>query len=108
METRVGGVLEVGRPRTLEHFAGAFSAASERLEPIVSKTMVASMDAANLVGAFLTPAAVVAFVFALWRLGVDLGWTEQFVIAGGLFSHWQVWLVLAIALRLTGSFLTRG
>jgi hypothetical protein len=108
METRIGGVLEVGRPRTFEHFAGIFSAASERLQAIVSKTMVVAMDAANLVGVFFTPAAVVALVFAVWRLGVDLGWTEQFVIARGLFSHWQMWLVLALALRLAGSFLTRS
>jgi hypothetical protein len=29
----------------------------------------------------------------------DLGWTEEFLIANGFFSHWQVWIALAITLQ---------
>jgi len=48
---------------------------------------------------------MLALVFALWRVSADLGWTESFVISSGLFSHWQVWMALAIALKLTASTL---
>ena len=53
----------------------------------------------------LTPAAMLALVFALWRIGADLGWTGTFVISDGFFSHWQVWLALAIGLKLATSSL---
>lgn len=51
----------------------------------------------------LTPAALIALVFAVWRFTADLGWTEAFVISDGFFSHWQVWMALAVALKWTGS-----
>jgi hypothetical protein len=28
-----------------------------------------------------------------------MGWTESFPIAGGFFSHWIVWIALAIGLK---------
>ena len=54
---------------------------------------------------FLTPMAVIAFVLAVWRLSRDLGWTEDFVISNGFFSHWQVWIVLAAGLEVSASWL---
>ena len=47
----------------------------------------------------LTPAAVMAFVLAFWRLAADLKATGAFPISDGLFSHWQVWLVAAAMLQ---------
>jgi hypothetical protein len=38
-------------------------------------------------------------MMALWRLGYDLDWTGRFAISGGIFSHWQVWMALALVLR---------
>ena len=49
--------------------------------------------------ALTTPAAVMALVLAFWRLAADLRFTGQFPIAEGLFSHWQIWMVAAIALQ---------
>jgi hypothetical protein len=60
---------------------------------------------ANVLVALLTPAAVVAFVMGLWRVATDLGWAGAFLISGGLFSHWQVWIALAIALKILSSTL---
>jgi len=48
---------------------------------------------------------MLALVFGLWRVSADLGWTDDFVIASGFFSHWQVWIALAIALKFAGSSL---
>jgi hypothetical protein len=58
---------------------------------------------ANVAVALLTPASLLALVFALWRFSADLGWTGSFVISSGLFSHWQVWTALAIGLKFAAS-----
>jgi hypothetical protein len=59
----------------------------------------------NVLPALLSPAAVVALVLGLWRVSADLGWTEEFLISNGFFSHWQVWIVLAIGLQAAATFL---
>ncbi|MBK9169846.1 MAG: hypothetical protein IPM24_20630 [Bryobacterales bacterium] len=50
-------------------------------------------------GALLTPAAVIASIFGLWRLAADLQIAQEFGISTGLFSHWQVWLTVAALLQ---------
>jgi hypothetical protein len=57
-------------------------------------------------GALLTPLALMAYVLGLWRLAADMGFASAFVIAG-LFSHWQVWMFVGLALQTTGSVLNR-
>ena len=69
--------------------------------------VIVSRDAAQAVSALLTPVAVIALVLGMWRFGTDLGWTEDFVISNGLFSHWQIWIALAIALQALASMLSR-
>jgi hypothetical protein len=60
---------------------------------------------ANVLVALLTPGAVVAFVMGLWRICEDLGWASAFLISGGIFSHWQVWIALSIGLKTLSSSL---
>ncbi len=60
---------------------------------------------ANVLVALLTPAALVALVFGIWRVCTDLGWGGAFVISGGFFSHWQVWIALSIGLKMLSSTL---
>ena len=88
MDVKVGGVTE---PVQIGIAIGRFN--------------VLSKEAANFIGAFLDPVALLALVFGLWRLGVDLDWTGDFVIAEGLFSHWQVWIALAIGIKASQSLL---
>jgi hypothetical protein len=57
--------------------------------------------------ALLTPAAVMACVLAFWRLAADLNATGQFPIPSGLFSHWQVWMTLAVSLQFCAILLNR-
>ena len=59
----------------------------------------------NILPALLSPAAVLALVLGLWRVSADLGWTEAFLIANGFFSHWQVWIALAIVLQVAAVWL---
>lgn len=57
-------------------------------------------------GALLIPASLMAYVLGFWRLASDLGLTNEFAIRG-LFSHWQIWLVAAVALHVAAGVLTR-
>lgn len=55
----------------------------------------------------LSPAALLAAVFACWRLAADLRWTGTFAISSGPFSHWQVWILTAVFLQGVARGLTR-
>ncbi len=57
-------------------------------------------------GALLIPASLMAYVLGFWRLASDIGVTGEFALRG-VFSHWQVWIVTAVALHITASVLTR-
>lgn len=56
---------------------------------------------------FLTPAALMAAILACWKIGSDLSWVDEFAISTGPFSHWQVWLIVAIGLQLGAYRLNR-
>jgi hypothetical protein len=55
----------------------------------------------------LTPAAFLVGVVGLWRLTADLGFTAGFAISSGIFSHWQVWLAMAVLLQVCARLLNR-
>jgi len=57
--------------------------------------------------ALLTPAAVMAFVLSMWRLGSDLGFARSFAIRNGILSHWQVWLAISVAIQFVAVLLNR-
>jgi hypothetical protein len=56
--------------------------------------------------ALLTPAALMAYVLGFWRLAADIGVAGEFGITG-LFSHWQIWILIAAVLHLSGYVLNR-
>src|SRR5687767_8164647 len=51
-----------------------------------------------LVQLMLPPAILLAGILGFWRLGADLRWTGEFPISSGVFSRYQVWFAVAIAL----------
>jgi hypothetical protein len=55
----------------------------------------------------LMPVAVAAYTLAGWRVAADLDLAGEFFVSGGLFSHWQVWLGLAVGTHFTASYLDR-
>jgi hypothetical protein len=61
---------------------------------------------ASAAGALLIPASLMVYVLGFWRLASDMGLATGFTIAG-LFSHWQMWIALAVALHATASILNR-
>lgn len=63
----------------------------------IKKTTGKNRNAALAIAALVTPATLLAFVLASWRMSADLGFTSAFPITTGLLSHWQVWLAIALA-----------
>jgi hypothetical protein len=61
---------------------------------------------ATVAGSLLTPAAIMAYVLGLWRLGADMGVAGEFAMSGVL-SHWQVWIGIGALLQLIGYSLNR-
>jgi hypothetical protein len=57
--------------------------------------------------ALLGPGALMAYALGLWRFAADLGLTGEFAIRIGLFSHWQVWLAIAVLLHVSAVVLNR-
>jgi hypothetical protein len=75
--------------------------------PVVGTRRKKNQRAAVALAALLTPAAVTALVLGIWRIAADLKWTQSFAIPSGLFSHWQVWLGVAVVLQLCSRVLNR-
>ena len=75
--------------------------------PKVRHTRRKNRHVALASAALLTPAAVVAFVLSMWRLGADMGFTSSFAIHTGVFSHWQVWLAISVAVQFLAVVLNR-
>ena len=78
-----------------------------RVGPRVMANRNLDSTIASAVASLLTPAAVLCFVVALWRLLADANITEEFVIRGGLLSHWQVWLALGLVIQTVSVLLDR-
>ncbi len=55
----------------------------------------------------LTPIAVLAGALSIWRLAADAGWANNFFIADGFLSHWQLWFATAIGFQLSALGLNR-
>ena len=60
-----------------------------------------------LVAALMGPAVFTAYVFALWSLADNLGWTDTFVFHNGPLSNWLIWLSFAILVNTAASILRR-
>ncbi|HXA65520.1 MAG TPA: hypothetical protein VNV82_10220 [Bryobacteraceae bacterium] len=103
--TRIGAIFQPVGMRAVSVFTDSSSTIPARLRRLFEQIVVASEAALNVLPALLTPAAVTALVLGLWRVSADLGWTENFIIANGFFSHWQVWIALAGVLQLAAASL---
>jgi hypothetical protein len=75
--------------------------------PLIRKKRPVDRLLALALAGLLTPAAVVAGVLAVWRMGEDMGFARAFAIREGLFSHWQVWMGLSLLLEFIAMTLNR-
>jgi len=66
-----------------------------RIRWSTSRNSTVLKQLALAVGSLLTPLALVAFTVSFWGFAAEFRWADGFFITGGLFSHWQVWLLVA-------------
>lgn len=78
-----------------------------RVSSAFERRLAKNRQLASVAAALLTPAAAMALVLGVWRLGSDLKWTGEFAITSGIFSHWQVWIAMAGLLQTCASILNR-
>jgi hypothetical protein len=71
------------------------------------KTVAANRHAALVTSSLMTPVAVMAAALGVWRMAADLKWTGEFAISKGIFSHWQVWIAVAVAVQFAAFLLHR-
>ena len=67
----------------------------------------ANRKTALAVASLMAPVALMAWALGCWRLAADLRWTGEFAITQGLFSHWQVWFAVGIAVQFAAFLLHR-
>jgi hypothetical protein len=75
--------------------------------PRVQRKTGKNRHVARAFAALLVPGALSACVLAFWRLASDIGWSGQFAITDGLFSHWQVWFGIAALTQFVAILLNR-
>jgi hypothetical protein len=61
---------------------------------------------AGLAG-LLTLVSVACFAMSAWKLLSEIGWAGSFFLSSGVFSHWQVWIAVAVATQLLSFRLSR-
>jgi hypothetical protein len=79
-----------------------------QLQPALRQTATWSQSAAGPASFLIRHFALAAGVLGFWRLGADIGWTQDFFIATGVWSHWQTWLALAAALNAAANYVQRA
>jgi hypothetical protein len=60
-----------------------------------------------LLAALMGPAVFSSYMFAVWSLADNLGWTDTFVFHNGPLSNWLIWLSFAILINVATSILRR-
>jgi membrane protein implicated in regulation of membrane protease activity len=80
-----------------------------RLEtgPMIRKEPGKNRHVAYAIAGLLWPTVLTAYCLAFWALAAQVQLAGEFAIPGGVFSHWQVWAALAIALHLSAIGLNR-
>src|SRR5437763_15171035 len=66
-----------------------------------------SRHSALALASLMTPLALMAWALGFWRLAADMKWAGEFAISEGIFSHWQVWFALGVAVQFAAFLLTR-
>ncbi len=76
-------------------------------EHAVRKSLALNRQATLVASSLMMPVALMAWALGAWRLLADLDIAGKFAISEGIFSHWQVWIALAIALQFAAFYLQR-
>jgi len=77
-----------------------------RIRWSASRSSTVLKQLALAVGSLLMPLALVAFTVSFWGFAAEFRWASGFFITVGLFSHWQIWLLVAAVFLLLSRLLS--
>src|SRR4051794_28740290 len=98
---------------------------ADRLHPVVGWTLAFSQAVGTSVGksgawavstaqrsgavvaVLMGPAMLSVYVFAVWSLTANLGWTDSFPFTSGPLSSWIIWTGLAISIHCAAAILRK-
>jgi len=91
------------RARVLHWRLGVFMVVRIRFPRgrLLRRQLGKNRQTALALSALLTPISLMSYVLGFWSLGSDIGLAREFGIAG-VFSHWQVWIGLAVGFHAGG------
>jgi hypothetical protein len=58
-----------------------------------------AQQSASVVAVLMGPAVLSVYVFAIWSLTSEMGWTDSFPFSSGPLSSWIIWAALAAAIH---------
>ena len=69
--------------------------------PRVERRKGKNSRVAWIAAGLLTLGSVSCLTLGLWRLGIDFGWTANFVFPdSSVFSHWQIWFIASLLIQI--------
>lgn len=69
--------------------------------------LVTSEELVQGFSAILWPVSTVPMALSLWRIGQDLGFTQEFFLRDGIASRWQVWFAVGLIMMAGAKRLSR-
>lgn len=73
---------------------------------LVKRRTPKQRELALTANSLIIPVSATAYTLAVWRLAADMGLAPGLGLQG-LFSHWQLWMALAVALQFGGQNISR-
>jgi hypothetical protein len=93
-------VVKVDRLHPVAAWTAAFSqAVGQELARAGNWAATTAQQCGSIVAALLGPAVLSVYVFAIWSLTSEMGWTNSFPFTSGPLSNWIIWSALAAAIH---------
>jgi len=101
-------VIKADRLHPVVAWTAAFSQAiGTGLSKSGSWAVSTAQHCGTVVAVLMGPAVLSVYVFAVWSLTANLGWTDSFPFASGPLSSWIIWIGLAIAIHCASAILRK-
>jgi hypothetical protein len=99
---RLAPVIEMPIKNRIEVAPPPVAPPRPKRKPRRNPDLISVQELSAMAATALSPASALSMAMAVWRLGQDLGFTRNFFLTDGPFSHWQVWFGISACLLACG------